>query len=353
MTNVYEHIDPTVITVAARELLANEDRRANRNDVLANWFPFLETDRIQYTGLRPPLRTFTEAAPFRAFDTPAPVGTRPGVAWFRGSMPPISIKYPWGELDQHQVDALLQDTNSPITPELLRREIIDDVGRGTLAIRNRMMAAAAEVVRTGALTITENGLQALTVNFGRDANRVTSVATPWATAASATPITDEKGRLTILRDEADLYPEDLVVMMTQSSYDNWLATDQVRNLWDTVRVPDMLSDEQGFELRRRHNLPDVIINDKRIRGVGQSSGSKIVPDTSAIYLPRDEAVGNTQYGQTAIAKMGQVQLNGISPGGLVSYVTYSVDPPGFWTVVDGIGLPTLTAPNLTAVLNNI
>lgn len=351
MVAIYEAVDPAVTTVAARTLLATEDQRANRNDILANWFPLLEVNRLKYVGLRPPLRTYTEAAPYRAFDTPAPLGTRPGVAWFTGSMPPISIKYPWGELDEHQMAALLSDTESPISRGILQREITDDVTRGVRAIRNRMMAAAAELLVNGTLVIDENGLNQLTVNSGRAANRTATAAIAWSNTATAVPIDNERAMLQVLRDEADLYPEDLVVMTDQATYDEWLATEQVRETWDSVRILPSLSEEQGAELRGRHNLPPVLINDKKIRGVGQSSGSQIIPTGNWIYLPRNEFLGNTQYGRTAIASMGQVNLRNVAPEGIVSYVTYSVDPAGMWTVVDGLGIPTFTAPDLTAVLS--
>ncbi len=347
--NIYQGVDPQVITLIARNLLAEEDRRANVGDILADWFPLIEVNSLDYTYSKGTTRTYTEAAPFRAFDTPAPIGTRPGRAWARGSMPPISLKYPFGELDRLKIRALQEQAK---VDDLLATEILDDVARGVRAIRNRMSSAAAELLVEGTLTIEENGLKALEVDPGRSANRVATAATAWSVSASATPFANEKAALQVLRDEADLYPEDLVVMCNQATWDEYIEIDEVISAYQSVRQLDRLSDEMAQVVRGEHNLPNVIINDKKVKPVG-GVAANLIPDGKWIYMPRPgtETLGNTQYGRPAIADHSDLNLSPTELPGIVSYIMEGVDPYGLTTVVDGIAIPTMNNPDATYVLN--
>lgn len=345
-SNIYQGVDPAVVTAVARTLLAEEDRRANVGDLLAPWFPVLEVDSIDYEYSKGTTRTYTEAAPFRAFDTPAPLGTRPGRTWARGSIPPLSLKYPFGELDRLKIRALQQQRK---VDDLLQTEILDDVARGVRAIRNRMSLAAAELVVQGTLTVEENGLKQLQMDPGRAANRTATAGITWDNSGTATPFANEQAALTILRDEADLLPEDLIVMTDQSTWDEYVQTDEVISAFQSVRLLDRISDANAALVRTEHGLPPVIINSKKVTPVG-GVATQLIPHGKWIYLPRNERLGYTQYGTTAIADHSDLNLQSVGFAGVVSYIMEGVDPYGLVTVVDGLAIPTMQNPDATFVL---
>ena len=348
MTNIYQGVDPAVITLVARNLLAEEDRRANVGDILADWYPINEVDDINYEVSKGTTRTFTEAAPFRAFDTPAPLGTRPGRSWATGQIPPISLKYPFGELDQLKIRAMRQQGK---LDTLIQEEILDDIRRGVRAIRARMSKVAADFLVDGSVLIDENGLKDMTVDAGRNANREATAGIAWSNAATATPFTNERASLTILRDEADLYPEDLVVMTNQATWDEYSDIDEVKSALQTVRVATEVSDDMVNLVRRQQGLPPVIINDKKVKPVG-GSATNLIPDGKWIYLPRPgtEKLGDTLYGRPAIADHSDLNLQPAQQAGLVAYMLEGADPYGLTTVVDGLSIPVMTNPDATFVL---
>lgn len=341
--DIYDLIDPTELTGVARLELADEDREDNQF-ILGNWFPNNLVDAIDFEYSTGSNRRFTDAMPFRGFTTESPIGKRPGRAKKSGSMPPLSIKFPLTELDRiRQREASRQGGAAAAAVE---GDVFDDITAGVRAAENRMEIARADAIVTGTASISENGVQ-LDVDFGRDAARALSVGTSWSDAANATPRNDEETVLETMSDEEGL--SDFVAVMNRTTWKNWKACDQIRNAFPSFRVADALSVRQANEVRQDNDLPPVIIYNAMTNGVDGTS-RKLIPDNKVIYLPRANALGDTQWGVPAIADEPEVALEQDNRPGPVAYMMRQLDPLVVWTVVDALGFPVMKDPNATFAL---
>lgn len=341
MAHLYSDIDPAMLTAVARGIIAEEDRAVNTQS-LTPWFPSLETSSIRYELPTGTTRTFTEAAPYRAFDTPAPVGDRPGRGWAQGRLAPISMKYILGEEDQINIRQMVAAGTG--IGEL--DDILDDVARGVRAIINRNQLAMSELIVDGNLTLNERGMQ-LTYDPGRNANRESTLAggAAWDQPTTATPFANERAALAVLKAYG-LEWSDLYVLTNQATWDAYSAIDEVVDTYNSVRVLPRLSEEQVVEVRSMHRLPEVLVNDSSIRSYGAVASAKVIPDGAWLYVPKFP-IGRSQYAPTVAATSGKVPLSNTAAPGVVAYVMDEADPISLETVVDAITIPTMTEPDAT------
>lgn len=342
--HLYDLIDPVELTGVARLLLADEDRPEN-NLIMEQWFPPALLDDIDYTYSTGTDRTYTDAMPFRAWNTEAPIGRRPGRATVRGEMPPLSLKFPLTEYDRIRQRA----ANDGILAEALEGDVFGDIERGVRALRSRMAAAAASALVNGTVVIAENGVQ-LTVDFGRTVGNSMTVSNPWSNATLGTPLDDETTVIEYALDNQGIGPSDLVAMMNRTVINDLLVSDQYRNAAATLRVQERLSLDQLNEVRASHEMPQIVEYNAR---TADSSGAvaKQIPDATVVYVPRNLAIGETQYGVPAMATEGEVALERDDRPGPVAYMMRDFDPLTVWTVVDAIGVPLLKDPDATFVLD--
>lgn len=345
MADIYDVIDPTELTELARLVLADEDRPVNEFR-LDQWFPAVLTDTIEFSWGRGTTRSYTQAAPFRAFSTGPRYGTRPGRMETTGQMPPISMAYLMTELDMLRNRELAQGGER--ARAVLESDVFADVVRGIKAIENRMEKVRADLLVDGSSTISENGIQ-LTLDAGRDAGREDTVGTVWSDTANATPMNDEETALDVLRDDEGLGPADLVVITNRATWREYKATDQVRNAYPSFRVLDTISVAAANEVRQDNDFPEVVVYDAM---VDTGSGpTKLIPDGKWLFVPRSIPIGDTQYGVPASADLPEISLEQDNRPGPVAYMTREVGPPlNINTVVDALGVPVLKDPDATFAL---
>lgn len=339
--NIYDLIDPSELTGIAREMIADEDRPQNQF-ILGQFFPNVTTDDIFFEFDKGPTRTYTDSMTYRAWTTEAPIGSRPGLVTARGEIPPLSKKYPLTELDRIRQRA--QRRGQSLADAALD-DILDDVASGVRAARARMERARAEIIDTGSLVLSENGLE-ITVDFGRAAGRESSAGTAWTDTANATALDDESGIVDTLSDEEGLDPDNVVAICNRATMRLMKANAQYTGFYPTVRELDSVPRAAIDEIREANDLPPLIVyNASAADHTG--STSLLVPEGKIWYVPRNNIVGETVWGVPAVAEEPSMNLELDERPGLVAYLLQSFDPLMVWTMVEGVGLPILKDPNAT------
>jgi hypothetical protein len=344
--DIYDLIDPAILTEVARLALADEDRPSNAL-VLERWFPNTATPNLEWETTGRTTRTFTQAMPFRAFTTGAPFGSRPGRVRKSGQLPPMSLQFLLTELDRiRQREAIATGGSAA---EAVQGDVFNDISAGIRALRARMEIVRADLLMTGAASIAENGLS-LTVDFGRDPTRASTVTTVWSDVANCVPLTDETAVMNLMSDEEGLGPDDMVAMFSRQTWLEWKASAQVRNAFNSVRVLSVVPDSELTQMRRDLDLPEAIIYNAQVRNTA-GNARRVITDGKVVYVPRNSVVGQTQFGVPAIADEPEMMLELDDRPGPVAYMKREVGPPmNIFTVIDAIGFPVFADPDATYCL---
>lgn len=345
MPNFYTDIPAAQLTEMARLLLADEDYPRNQVS-LRRWFPDQFNPTIRYRFNTGTTRTYTAAAPFRAWDTPSPIGTRPGRGRVEGELAPISMQFTLRELDLAEQNAMANA--SPEFAELIRSDVYADIETGIRALQNRVELGIRDFLVSGSLTIAERGV-VQTIDPERNAANDDTVGVGWDVPASAVPFTNERAAMTVMKGYG-FGPSDLVAIMNETTWLGWLAIDDVREAYDSTRVLPFLNDDQGRQVRREQRLPDAVVIDRTIVPYG-GSAEQLIPDWKVIYVPANQVVGSTQWGQPVMASDPRLQIERDDRPGPLAYMTSSDEPYGIQTHVQGITVPVMEDPDSTFALD--
>jgi hypothetical protein len=302
MADIFDLLDPVELTEVARLALADEDLPMNQL-ILENWFPNTAAAGMEFTWSTGTTRTYTDSAPFRAWSAPGRIGRRPGRTRKRGEMGPIKIEYPLSEDDIVKIQAAQEQGGDVL--DAVSGDVFDDITAGIRAVRNRMEILRADALVLGSSSLSENGIT-ISVDFLRSGSNEGTVATSWADATNATPMNDEETILDLFAENG-LGPDDIVRMENEVTWRQWKATDQVRLSFPSVRELPIIGVADLNELRSNLELPMVIVNKSR---VNDSAGTnrKVIPDGMSIYLPKSQAVGETQFGELPISGDPRIQI---------------------------------------------
>ena len=110
-----------------------------------------------------------------------------------------------------------------------------DIGRRCEEkVRRAVEWQASQVLQTGTITLTDDGgATTFAMDFSPKAAHFPTVATPWSTAATATPIDDLESLCDIITTNGREIPTD--VIMGRTAYQEFLATTQVQTIADNRR----------------------------------------------------------------------------------------------------------------------
>ena len=345
MPNFYTDIPAAELTAAARLLLADEEYPRNQAS-LRRWFPDEFNPTIRYRFNTGTTRTYTAAAPFRAWDTPSPIGTRPGRGRVEGDLPPISMQFTLRELDLAEQNAMAAGGSE--FAEMIRGDVYDDIESGIRAIQNRQELVCRDFLQLGLATVAERGV-AQTINPQRAAGNASTVGIGWDVPATAVPMTNERAVMTVMKGYG-YGPGDLVAIMNETTWLAWLATDQIRQTYDSTRVLPFLNEEQGRQVRREQRLPDAVVIDRTIVPYN-GSAQQLIPDYFVLYVPANEPVGSTQWGQPVMASDPRLKIERDDRPGPLAYMTSSDEPYGIQTHIQAIGVPVMENPDSTYALD--
>ncbi len=342
MANIFDLIEPAVTTGIARAAVADEDRLINQFQ-LGQWFaPELVAD-IDFSYATGTDRTYSEAASFRAFDTPPRLGSRPGTTRVRGELPPIAIEYMLKEYERIKLRNAGQDAT---LAELLLPVVTKDIVRGVDAIERRFEFFRRDLLVNGVAQLAEDGIE-LDMDVGRNPARASTAVNGWDDPVNGVPLTDEEAILDTMLDDENIGPDQLIAVMNSVTWRAWRSTEQVRNAYPSIRPNTYrLTIADANELRSDNSLPDIQINDSRGENPLTGVVEKLIPDYMVLYLPRF-VIGQTLYGVSAMADMQGIDIPLNRQPGVLAYLTQEIKPPITSTVVDGLGCPILKDPDAT------
>jgi hypothetical protein len=260
-------------------------------------------------------------------------------------MPPLS-----NELEITELQEILNATNTdPALREAIQGDVFSNIDAQVKSMENRMEIVRADALVGGTAILAENGVS-LNVDWLRDPARASTVAIPWATSATAVPMTNEQAVLDVMIDGEGMGPGDMVAMMNRVTYGRYRMADQVKNAWPSFRVTTSpLTVAQVNQVRADNDFPAIIINDSRTNGV-DGTNRKLIPDGKVIYLPRGRVVGQTQWGVTAVAGQADIALERDLRPGPVVYQTRQLNPFILSTVCDAVGFPVFVDTDSTYCL---
>ena len=348
MANFYNALPAKELTEFTRLLLAAEDFPQNQGS-LRRWFPPELNETIKYRFRTGTNRSYTAAAPFRGFDTPSPIGTRPGRGRVEGQLAPISMQFPLRELDILEQQAM--ERAGAEFAEMLRGDVYDDVEAGMRAIMNRFELVYRDFLVSGLAVINDRNLQ-LVIDPGRSAGRASTVAIGWGTnPTTAVPITNERAVVSTMKNGEGMSASDLVVLTNEATWAKWCATTQVRDAYQSNRTLGILSEEQGRQVRRELSLPDVEIIDRIIAPLS-GVPEQLIPDNYWLYVPKTQAIGTTQFGVPAMASNPKLDIvRDDRPGPLAYQTIEEGEPYGITTHVQALGVPVMQDPDSTYALD--
>lgn len=327
---IWDQINPAELTGYVRAALA--DREENQF-TLGRWLPNTPIDDIEYRFTRGGAG-LVEAATFRAWDTEAPIGSRPGAVRVTGELPPISRKIRLSEYDR------LRQRNAPTDD--IRGYIERDAVRMMQAIAARLELARGEALWKAQLQIAENGVVA-TVDFGRAGGHTVAPGTLWSTVATATPLTDLLAWMDTYRTTNGVNPGAILTSSTNVGY--LLRNAEIRNMLSRgLTAPPRVSRAELDALFGDYEIPPIVTYDAQVSVNGVAT--RVIPVDKLVLLPTaDEPLGATLYGTTA-EQLELPVLQSLEPG-IVATAMTTDDPVSKWTKGAGIGIPILGNPDLT------
>ncbi len=341
-TDFYE---PAELTGYARAALAL--RQVNQPG-LAQWLPNRTIDDLVYRFSRGG-QGLTEAAVYRAWDTPATISARNGFDRVTGELPPISRST---RLDEY---TRLRDRANGDLANSVREAIETDAEKLVREILMRVEVARAQALVTGTFTLEgENGLYA-SVDFGRSSSMSVAPTTLWSDKANADPLVDLRTWADAYEDENGVSPGAIVV--SSRVYNAALSADATRErLVSVVGVPGDVTRDQFSAMLTARDLPPVYTYNLRysVNGVA----TRPLPDDKLLLLPprvdTDDFAGTdlgaTVWGRTAESYEPNYGLaDGSDAAGVVVGSYSEQNPVTLWTVASAVVMPVLTNPNLSMV----
>lgn len=306
-------------------------------DLIQNVLPGENIADLEYRFMRGDLGEM-DVAPFRGFDTEAPIGNRPGVARVRGELPPISRKIPIGEEQRLRLEQLRRGGGQV---QGIADAIFDDAARLARSLLGRLELAAGQSLDTGVLTINENGVAAQ-IDYGFTAGQKPTAATLWSN-----PAADIIADLTTWSDEwaernGGERPGRIRVSKRVRGF--MLRNDAIRTLAASLAgAPRVITPTQLGQVFDAYELPPIEVYDTTVKVGGVTT--RTVRDTQVLILPAGR-LGRTFFGITAealeLVNAQQIRAD-IAPG-MVAVNDRNFDPPQTWTKVAAIALPTIQNP---------
>ena len=277
------------------------------------------------------------AASFRSFNTAADVGTTTDSETKSGKLPPLSRRIP--------VDEYQQLTMFNASADQVGQKFEDYAARIAQSFALRFVLAQAEAVQSGKVTINERNLS-FTVDFGRRANLTGTAATVWSNTVDSDPLADLQG----LRNAYKRRVGRIVVSRTVMGYLQSNETIIKLALGRGTDLPPLISEDAVRSVIRSFGLGELVVNEEVLINASGVEVPLFASD-KVILLPSAGAIGRTDLGVTAESIRTDTGIAQTERAGLFAGALESDNPSGYDVLVSGIGLPILTDPNNTAVLD--
>jgi hypothetical protein len=332
-----DYIEPSVLTGYARAAL--DDLEVNQF-TLSRFLPSRTLDDLSYR-LAAGGQGLTDAATFRSYDTPAPIGGRPPLSDITGDLPPLSRKVRLGEYDKLR---LRGNTNAVVNA------VYADATRMARAIAARVELARADALVNGTVTIAENNLQ-ITVNFQRNPGNTVLAAPLWG-GVNPTPLTNLVAWHGAYLANSGGFEPGAIVTSTQVIRTLQQSAEVINAITGAAAGRTRVTQAELNGLLESEGLPRLEANDAQVSVNG--AAARLIPANRLLMLPaagpfRDpdgSVLGGTLWGITAEAQEPEYDLAG-SEAGIVAGSYGTKDPVALWTKAAAIALPVLANPDLS------
>lgn len=348
MANEYitDVIDPVALTGYVRQLVDGDLP-------FSSLFPPIRTDDIEYELTNVDLTAAGEVARYRAWDTPAPIGKRPGFNMIRGELVPIAWGYRLNEKEMKQLNKLRLALGAA-SDQTVVRTILGDAERAGRAVQNRLTLAHGSLLTTGIVDFADLGSpetgNSLKADFAVPANQlaVTPAGAAWTDHAASVPLTDLKAWEVIYRannggrnPDAWGISSEIAADIVQNAQIKSIASgtsgvtpgivslatvNQVLTL-SGVNAPLLVM----FDVERpslTSGTPSRVVNNRKVIGVRAGMGSTIYTEPPA---------------QDGLVLSGARQMATMEPG-IIAYQVGSIDPSWAKTTAEGLAVPVLRNP---------
>jgi hypothetical protein len=304
---------------------------------LASILPPLEVQDLTYE-LQNLEATTVEVASYRAWDTPPPLGARPGFSTIRGEIAPLGKSYTLNEREMARFTNLQRGLAGGSAAD-----IYDDGLRAGLACQIRIEAARADLLTDGKVTINENGFN-LEANFAVPAGHIVAPATPWSTTGTATPIANLKAYQATYRAANGGRNPDAWIISSEVAGDLSLSA-ELRNLAPvTGVVPGIIDFATVGNIIRAQGIAPLIVFDGQIPNAAGVMGPTLpVRKVIAVRAGMGDAFYGVPPAVQVLAASG-VRLDRTEEPGIVVYVASQIRPARIITTGEAVALPVLRAP---------
>lgn len=318
----------------------------------AGLFPPRLVDDLEYEITNGDLRNAGEVARYRAWDTPAPIGTRPGIAVIKGEIPPLSWGYRLNEKERAQL-ARARAAVGAVSPEL-ERVVYRDAERAAHAVQNRITLAHGSILVTGTVVLTELGnVEAgneLVAEFPVPANQlgVTPSGAAWSNTGASVPVTDLIAWEAIYRaNNGGQNPQAWGI--SSEIMGNLVLNAQIKTMAGGTSgvTPGIISPGTVQQVLSAAgvNAPLVVMFDVERPQMDVGTPARVVSNRKVIGVKA--GMGETLYGPppAALDLAGRGELQFATTPGIIAYMVGSIDPVWSKTTAEGLALPVLTDPN--------
>lgn len=314
---LWTDINPAELTAFSRVAQESIDE-----GVLTTVLPNLTQDEVKFSWRVNQI--LSEAAEFGEFDTEAPIGSGDKSEEKTMRLLPVSRKLRLSEYEQvtdlDRVRALAEDK-------------ADQVVR---YVTNRLNRARGEVLVTGKLAISENGV-VQNVDFGRKSTHTNAAPTALWSASGADPIADLRKWADMIADESGVVPD---VLAGATRVYSALASALADAGYVTTGA-GVVSRSAVSEILASYGLPAFTVFDGRV------GGQRIVADDKLVLAASGGVSGSTVFAPTVESTDPRYNLAPSDRSGIIAGVYSEDDPPVKWVLGKAVALPVLSNPDTT------
>ncbi len=305
---------------------------------LANLLPQRDVPDIEFELQNLEVPTY-EVARYRAWDTPPPIGRRPGFATIRGEVMPLGLSL---RLNEREIVRFNNFRAS--LPGGTLQDVYNDALQTARAAQWRIQRARADVLVDGKVTINENGVN-LEVDWGVPAAHVVTAATLWSDTANSVPVTNLQAWQTTYRsNNAGRNPAAWLV--STEVLGNLSLNAQIRNLAPvTGVVPGVITQATVAQVLQAHGLAPLVAFDGEAPNPTTGLMERLISARKVIGLPA-AGLGEVFVGPHPLATnlVGRNILRQNQAPGILTWVEEEVRPAAVITTSEAVSLPVLRDP---------